>query len=284
MPATAARSTGSSASAAESSAIASSSAVYVLVAAIARSGPASQRDHLAGGGGQWRGGIVGDRDGRSALGTGRGDDTDDVRRGARLADPDDQRVGQIGRDAVERHDRWDPEPDRQPMPDAEDVLGVDRGMVRGPARGDDHVTRRAVAQRAGDLFDPVGLGGQESRGGGGLLEDLVVEAHRVCVRGGEWPAPVGGLGAGRLLAAETTPTVRARVALIGNSVRAMPRVGLLQRRDRLCPATWQSQPGQMLPTRANFVHPQDKVSRCASGGSAVPRGRTADPAGLSDHL
>ena len=41
MPATAARSPGSSASAAESSAIASSSAVYVLVAAIARSGPAS---------------------------------------------------------------------------------------------------------------------------------------------------------------------------------------------------------------------------------------------------
>ena len=55
-----------------------------------------ERDHLAGGRGQRRGGVVGDGDGRGALGAGRRDDADDVRRGARLADPDDQRVGESG--------------------------------------------------------------------------------------------------------------------------------------------------------------------------------------------
>ena len=116
------------------------------------------------------------------------------------------------------------------MPDAEDVLRVDRGMVRGAARRDDDVPRRAVAQRAGDAFDRLRLGGQEPRRGGGLLVDLVAQAHRGWSDWRRWPAPVGGLGAGRLLAAEDDAgVVRTRcAALIGNSVRAMPRVGLLQ--------------------------------------------------------
>jgi hypothetical protein len=45
-------------------------------------------------------GVVGDGDGRGALGAGRRDANDDVRRGARRL-IDDQRVGQIGRDPID---------------------------------------------------------------------------------------------------------------------------------------------------------------------------------------
>ena len=96
-------------------------------------------------------------------------------------------------------------------------------------------------------FDRLGLGGQEPGRGGGLLVDLVAQAHRGWSPERRRPAPVGGLGAGRLLAAETRLAVCARVcarALVGNSVRAMPRLGVLQRGDRVCPATWQSQPAR----------------------------------------
>ena len=97
------------------------------------------------------------------------------------------------RDAVQRHDRRRPERDRQPMPDPEQVLGVDRGVVRGAAGGDDDVTRRASRNEPA-IIRPVGLGGQEPRSDLRLLEDLVVEAHRAWIRNGEWPAPVGDSG------------------------------------------------------------------------------------------
>ena len=152
-----------------------------------------ERDRPVGGRGQRRGGLVGDRDGRRALGAGRRDDGDDVRRGARLADPDDERVGEVGRGAVERHDRRRPEPDRQPVPDAEDVLRVDRRVVGRAAGGDDDVPRRAVAERGGERLDrrrpgrrgtvPRPRAARGSRRGG---------SSRVIAWRGRRPAPVGG--------------------------------------------------------------------------------------------
>ena len=64
------------------------------------------------------------------------------------------------------------------MPDAEHVLGVDRGVVGGAAGGDDDVAWRGRAQRRGDRLDVLGLGRQEPGGDLGLLADLVAEGHR----------------------------------------------------------------------------------------------------------
>ena len=64
---------------------------------------------------------------------------DDVRRGARLADPDDERPGEPELRAVHRQDRRRREAHRHPELDPEQVLGVDGGVVRRAAGGDQHV-------------------------------------------------------------------------------------------------------------------------------------------------
>ena len=65
------------------------------------------------------------------------------------------------------------------MPDPEDVLGVDRGVVRRAAGGDDDVLDllAPVAERVGQGIDGAGLRLEEARRDRGLFEDLVVEAH-----------------------------------------------------------------------------------------------------------
>ena len=194
---------------------------------------------------------------------------------------------QIGRDPIERHDRRDPEPDRQPMPDAEHVLRIDRGMVRGPARGDDDVLRRAVAQRAGDAFDRLRLGGQEPGRGGGLLVDLVAQAHRGWSPGEDGPPRWGDSGrAGcwmRMTRLALCGRVCACVALVGSSVRAMPRLGVLQWGDRALSSDLAKPARPMLATRPDFVHPQDKV-RAPRGGrrSAVGGRRSPAPPGYAN--
>ncbi len=63
------------------------------------------------------------------------------------------------------------------MPDPEDVLGVDRRVVRCPPRGDDDVPRQTCPQVRGDRFDRVRLVGEEAGCDLWLLEDLVAERH-----------------------------------------------------------------------------------------------------------
>ena len=131
-----------------SRAIATSSAVYVLVAATACSGPARQVDDVLGRRRERRRRIVGDGEGRLALVAGRLDDGDDVRRRAGLADPDDERALEARQHPVERDDRRRRERDRQAMPRAEQVLRVDRGVIGGATGGDDDlVDTRPRARR-----------------------------------------------------------------------------------------------------------------------------------------
>ena len=64
--------------------------------------------------------------------TGFGDDRHDIRRRSRLADPYHQGiVSDVRRrsSAAEGDDRGRPKPDRQSVANAQDVLGVDRGVV-----------------------------------------------------------------------------------------------------------------------------------------------------------
>ena len=138
-----------------------------------------QVDRPFGGRGQRRRRVVGQRDRRGALAPRRVDDGEDVGRGARLADAEDQAVGETRVAAVDRHDRRRRETGRQPVPDAEHVLGVDRGMVARAAGGDDDVVDVPRADRAGEMVDRLGLAREEPRGRVGLLEDLPAERHRV---------------------------------------------------------------------------------------------------------
>ena len=175
MAATAARSAGSSVSAADSAATASSDAVYVLVAAIERSGPAERSTVQSAARRERRPGLIREGHGRGALPAGRVDHREDVRRFARLADGEHQRAWPEPRiRAVDRDDRRRRETCRQPVPDPQDVLRVDGRVIRGAAGGDDHVLDAAVADRRGEGLDRAavpGLGREQARGGCGLLED-----------------------------------------------------------------------------------------------------------------
>ncbi len=154
--------------------------MYVLVAAIESLRAGGQIDRPVGGGSQRRPGVVGDRDGRRALAPGRLDDGDDVGRRPRLADGDDQRVGEPGVGAVERDHRRRREPGGQPVAHAEDVLRIDGGVVRRAAGRDDDVLDPVapVAEGAGQRVDGAVLRREEPGRDRRLLEDLVVEAHR----------------------------------------------------------------------------------------------------------
>ena len=81
-----------------------------------------------------------------------------------------------GLHAVERQHGRRREPHREPEPDAEQVLGVDRGVVGRAAGGDHDVVHVPVPDRGGDALDggrPIEEPGED----GGLLADLVGEAH-----------------------------------------------------------------------------------------------------------
>ena len=103
---------------------------------------------------------------------------DDVRRRARLADPDDERPIEPRLRAVERDHRRRPEPDRQVVPDPQHVLGVDRRVIARATGGDDDVIDAALAEGRDERLDDVGGACEESGGYVRLLEDLVAEGHR----------------------------------------------------------------------------------------------------------
>ena len=63
------------------------------------------------------------------------------------------------------------------MTNAEHVLGVDRRVVTGPARRDDHMVDAARSERLRERPDDVGGATEEAGGDLGLFEDLVAERH-----------------------------------------------------------------------------------------------------------
>ena len=90
---------------------------------------------------------------------------DDVGRGARLADPDDERPPEARLGAVERDDRRRREPDREAVPHPEDVLGVDRGVVRGSPRRDHDGVDAVLAEARGERARaPSGRAGRAGAG------------------------------------------------------------------------------------------------------------------------
>ena len=79
--------------------------------------------------------------------------------------------------AVQRDDRGRPQPDREPVPDAQHVLGVDGCVVRRAAGGDDDVIDATRADGVGQGCDEGRGAGQEPGSHLGLFPDLVAEAH-----------------------------------------------------------------------------------------------------------
>ena len=130
---------------------------------------------------------VRDGQGQGALRARRRDDPDDVGRGPRLADADDERPSVVRRRTVERVHARRGEADVEAGQDAHGVLGVDGGVVGGAPRGDDDVARVGCADGLADARHlRCGLG-QEACRDLGLLADLVDQGHRCtsmpCPRG-----------------------------------------------------------------------------------------------------
>ena len=254
MAATAARSAGSSASAADSSGdreqlggvgLGRGDRPFRAGARARSSGPAAAR--------QRRLRLVGDRDRRRALArasamtaTMSGDAPDWLM-------PMTSASRDVRRRAVDRDDRRRPEPDRQPMPDAEHVLGVDRGVVGGAAGGDDDVATAARAQRRGDRLDVVGLVGEEPGGDLGLLADLVAERHRAA---GRRPRPGAGPGS------RSRPRARARA----------PRVSRAGSSTSRSPGR---RPGRPARPTASAARPRRSASRSRRSPGRAPPGRLA---------
>ena len=135
--------------------------------------------------------LVGDGHRWRALGTGGIQDPHHVRRSTRLGDADDERVAEQRRDAIDRGDGRRGERDREPVERPEQVLGIDRGVVRAAARRDEHQVDGPTFERGRDALDRGPLPGQQPRGDIRLLADLIVEAHGHSSRCGTRTAPGG---------------------------------------------------------------------------------------------
>ena len=101
--------------------------------------------------------LVRDRHGQRTAPSSRLDNRDDVRALAGLGNREHQAVTPVERRPVDGRDRRLDQAGRKPKVRLEQVLGVDRGVIRGTAAGDHDPARAGAFDRSGDVGELAGL-------------------------------------------------------------------------------------------------------------------------------
>lgn len=146
-------------------------------------GSGLQAHHVLGGRRELGGGIVGEGDRQRPLGPGVGEHRHHVGGAARLQDPEHQGLREAGRGPVERGARGGREGHREAVARPQDVLGVDRGVIRGPPCGDQHELDPALVHRLRERLDRPLRPREQPPDDLGSLEEFAAGGHGCASRG-----------------------------------------------------------------------------------------------------